>query len=110
MGNVHPNHPMRQLPSRRSALFAALISASLVAPLASIAQPATVLQGPGASALASPESVGMSSARLELLTRAFKKEIEDKQLPGVAIMVARKGQVVYSNAFGVRDPNSSEPV
>jgi CubicO group peptidase (beta-lactamase class C family) len=75
-----------------------------------MAQPATVLQGPGAAALASPESVGMSSARLELLTRAFRKEVEDKQLPGVAIMVARKGQVVYSNAFGVRDPSSSDPM
>jgi CubicO group peptidase (beta-lactamase class C family) len=57
-----------------------------------------------------PERVGMSSARLELLTRAFEKEIANKQLPGAVIMVARRGQVVYARAFGVRDPAGSEPM
>jgi CubicO group peptidase (beta-lactamase class C family) len=52
----------------------------------------------------------MSAARLEMITKAFSKEIEDKQLPGVAIMVARKGKVVYANALGVRDPGTSDPM
>jgi hypothetical protein len=42
----------------------------------------------------------MSAERLELLTRAFEKEVADKALPGVNIMVARKGRVVYSRAVG----------
>ena len=46
----------------------------------------------------------MSAQRLELLTAAFNKEITDKALPGAVIMVARKGQLVYAKAFGVRDP------
>jgi CubicO group peptidase (beta-lactamase class C family) len=57
-----------------------------------------------------PERVGMSSTRLDLLTKAFDKEIANKQLPGAVIMVARPGQVVYARAFGVRDPAGSEPM
>ena len=53
--------------------------------------------------ITNPADVGMSAARLDKLTTAFNKEIADKALPGVTIMVARKGKVVYSNAIGVRD-------
>ncbi len=52
--------------------------------------------------VANPAEVGMSSARLDKLTTAFSKEIADKALPGVTIMVARKGKLVYANAIGVR--------
>jgi CubicO group peptidase (beta-lactamase class C family) len=61
-------------------------------------------------ALAQPATVGMSAERLELLTRAFEKEVADKALPGVNIMVARKGRVVYSRAFGVREPGKTDPM
>ena len=57
---------------------------------------------------ARPERVGMSPSRLELLTRAFDKEIAAKQLPGAVIMVARRGQIVYAKAFGQRDPSSPD--
>ena len=70
-------------------------------------QPALAqLQTPGsfsAVRIANPTDVGMSAARLDRLTTAFNKEIADKALPGVTIMVARKGKVVYANALGVRD-------
>jgi CubicO group peptidase (beta-lactamase class C family) len=56
------------------------------------------------TALANPAAVGMSAARLETLTKAFEQEIAKKALPGVSIMVARKGKLVYSRAFGQRDP------
>ena len=49
---------------------------------------------------ASPESVGMSSDRLAKLTAVMQKEIADKKLPGAVVMVARKGKLVYSQAFG----------
>ena len=68
------------------------------------AQPALAqLAVPPAVRVGNPADVGMSAARLDLLTTAFTKEIADKALPGVTIMVARKGQVVYANAIGVRD-------
>jgi CubicO group peptidase (beta-lactamase class C family) len=51
---------------------------------------------------------GMSAQRLEMLTVAFNKEIADKALPGAVIMVARKGQLVYAKAFGLRDPTKPD--
>jgi CubicO group peptidase (beta-lactamase class C family) len=57
-----------------------------------------------------PESVGMSSARLEKITAAFNKEVADKRVPGVVVMVSRKGKLVYSRAFGLRDPNANDPM
>jgi len=57
-----------------------------------------------------PAGVGLSSVRLARLTTAFDKEIADKRLPGAVVMVARKGQLVYSNAFGLRDPKSTDPM
>jgi CubicO group peptidase (beta-lactamase class C family) len=67
---------------------------------------------PTASALtaAPPESVGMSAARLTRLTAAFKKEIEDKRLPGAVMLIARKGKLVYASALGVRDPRGADPM
>ena len=49
---------------------------------------------------ASPESVGMSSERLQKITNALQGEVRDKKLPGAVVMVARKGRLVYSQAVG----------
>lgn len=49
---------------------------------------------------ASPESAGMSSQRLEKISQAMQAEIDQKRLPGAVVMVARKGKLVYSKAFG----------
>ena len=68
---------------------------------------ATVATALGAATLqaqplptASPESVGMSSQRLGTLTARFNQEVADKKLPGAVVMVARKGKLVYAQAFG----------
>jgi len=49
---------------------------------------------------AAPESVGMSTERLAKITTEFNREIAEKKLPGAVVMVARKGKLVYSQAFG----------
>ncbi|MBU6272582.1 MAG: serine hydrolase, partial [Betaproteobacteria bacterium] len=49
---------------------------------------------------ASPESVGMSSQRLARITETFNAEVAQGKLPGAVVMVARKGKLVYSQAFG----------
>ena len=59
---------------------------------------------------ASPESVGMSAARLARITEAFKPEIDKGNLPGVVVLVARKGKLVYSDAFGFQDKESAKPM
>jgi CubicO group peptidase (beta-lactamase class C family) len=52
----------------------------------------------------------MSTARLARLTDAFKKEIGEKRLPGVVMMVSRRGRLVYSTALGLRDPKGEDPM
>jgi CubicO group peptidase (beta-lactamase class C family) len=59
---------------------------------------------------AEPASVGLSSVRLARLTTAFNREVADKRLPGAVVMVARKGRLVYANAFGLRDPKAADPM
>jgi CubicO group peptidase (beta-lactamase class C family) len=57
---------------------------------------------------AKPETVGLSSERLERVSRALRGEIEAGKIPGAVALVARKGQVVYFEAFGVRDKATGE--
>jgi len=61
-------------------------------------------------AVGTPASVGMSADRLSRITAAFEKEIAAKRLPGVVMMVSRKGQLVYSAALGLRDPRGADPM
>jgi CubicO group peptidase (beta-lactamase class C family) len=57
---------------------------------------------------APPSEVGMS--RLERLTQFFKADTDAKRLPGAVVMIARRGKVVYYEAFGVRDPATGAPM
>jgi len=50
-----------------------------------------------------PEEVGLSSARLEQLGSVLEQYVEDGRLPGAVALVARRGRVVYLEAFGQRD-------
>ena len=77
------------LPLRRQPLFIATVLA-LGASIA-VAQPLPT---------ASPESVGMSSERLNKITATLQNEVREKRLPGAVVMVARKGKLVYSQAVG----------
>ncbi|MBL7093921.1 beta-lactamase family protein [candidate division KSB1 bacterium] len=47
-----------------------------------------------------PEEVGMSSSRLLLLNPLIETAIEKEEIPGAAILVARKGKIVTRKAFG----------
>ena len=59
---------------------------------------------------AEAESVGMSSERLDRIGAVFQAEIDDGKLPGVVIMVARDGKLVYSEALGAMDPARDTPM
>ena len=52
---------------------------------------------------ASPEDVGMSSERLERLSKTFQGYIDEKELPGATLLVARKGKIAYFESFGKND-------
>ncbi|HJT06637.1 MAG TPA: serine hydrolase domain-containing protein [Stellaceae bacterium] len=52
---------------------------------------------------AKPEDVGMSSERLARIAATLNADVEHGRLPGAVIAVARKGKLVYFEAFGWRD-------
>lgn len=53
--------------------------------------------------IASPESVGMSSARLERIAPAMQRYVDNGIVRGISTMVLRKGKVVHTGQFGHRD-------
>lgn len=57
-----------------------------------------------------PEDVGMSSDRLTRLDTAMQGLIDDGQLAGMTIMLARRGRVVHSARFGMRDIEAGDPM
>jgi len=50
--------------------------------------------------MAEPESVGMSSERLQRVDDYFQRFIDDNQIVGAVTLIARKGQVVHHTALG----------
>ncbi|HEX6840963.1 MAG TPA: serine hydrolase domain-containing protein [Stellaceae bacterium] len=52
---------------------------------------------------ATPEDVGMSSERLARIATTLNADIDRGRIPGAVIAVARKGKLVYFEAFGWRD-------
>ncbi|MBL51990.1 MAG: serine hydrolase [Candidatus Marinimicrobia bacterium] len=57
-----------------------------------------------------PESVGLSSKRLDRLTYQLDKYILDEKLPGGVVLVLRKGKAVYYHSFGYRDMELMDPM
>src|SRR6185503_17320614 len=55
---------------------------------------------------AKPEDVGMSSARLARIAPVINADVEKGRLPGAVLAVARKGKLVYYQAFGYLDKES----
>jgi CubicO group peptidase (beta-lactamase class C family) len=59
---------------------------------------------------AKPESLGLSPVRLQRMSDAFKREIDKGTIPGVTVMVARRGQIGWFEALGRQSPASSTPM
>jgi CubicO group peptidase (beta-lactamase class C family) len=59
---------------------------------------------------AKPESLGLSSVRLQRMSDAFKREIDKGTIPGVTVMVARRGQIGWFDALGRQNPAVSRPM
>jgi CubicO group peptidase (beta-lactamase class C family) len=59
---------------------------------------------------AKPESLGLSSVRLQRMSDAFKRDIDKGTTPGVTMMVARRGQIGWFDALGRQNPASPAPM
>jgi CubicO group peptidase (beta-lactamase class C family) len=59
---------------------------------------------------ARPESLGLSPTRLARMSDAFKREIDKGTIPGVTVMVARRGQIGWFEALGKQNPAQSAPM
>ncbi len=59
---------------------------------------------------AKPEAVGLSSERLDRITKWLGSEIEQNKVPGAVLLVARHGKVAYFEALGKRDPATGAPM
>ena len=58
----------------------------------------------------SPDSVGLSTERLERLSDALEAYVENGQLAGSVTLVARRGRIAYFEAYGNRDREANAPM
>ncbi len=59
---------------------------------------------------AKPESVGLSSERLERIGTAVQHSVDDKRIAGAVTLVARRGHVVWFKAQGMMDREAGKPM
>jgi CubicO group peptidase (beta-lactamase class C family) len=59
---------------------------------------------------AKPEAVGFSAERLQRLDKGMQAYVDQKQLAGIATILARHGKVVHESAYGVMDLQSKAPL
>ena len=57
-----------------------------------------------------PENVGMNSYRLQKIDSIIKEAIEKKMTPGLQVLVARKGKVIYERNAGYHTYEKDIPV
>ena len=91
---------------RPDARYAGLLFAVLVALAVGITGPSLR----AAISLASPESVGLSSAALKTYGDALKGLVDERRLAGVTTLVARHGKVVMYDAWGHQDLDTKKPL
>src|ERR1700683_2587275 len=74
--------------------------------LFAVALTATAQQLPTAK----PESVGLSSQRLERIATAVQRAIDQNRIAGAVTLVARRGQIAWLKAQGMQDREASKPM
>jgi CubicO group peptidase (beta-lactamase class C family) len=59
---------------------------------------------------ADPESVGLSSQRLQNIDSIMSAYVKQGKFPGMSVSVMRKGKLVYAKEFGYNDIDTKRPV
>ena len=73
------------------------------------ARPTSIPQTPSLPH-AKPEQLGLSAARLQRMSDAFKREVDKGTMPGATVLVARKGQIGWFDAIGRQSPHALAPM
>ena len=60
--------------------------------------------------LTSPESVGMSAARLDRIAPALQKYVDERGYPGFTTLVSRRGRLVHAGRIGWQDREAEVPL
>src|SRR5215475_11625599 len=66
--------------------------------------------GAEAEPVGEPDEVGLSSRRLGRIAAVLGEEVEAGRMPGAVVGVARRGRLVYLEAFGHRDAGAGTPM
>ncbi len=64
----------------------------------------------GSIGKAAPAAAGFSSERLARITDYFNHEVSTGKIPGAIVLIQRKGQPAYYEAFGVRNVANKAPM
>jgi len=59
---------------------------------------------------AKPEQVGCSSERMKRIGMAMQRYVDENKIAGILAMAARRGQVAYSQCFGMMDIEANKPM
>ena len=57
-----------------------------------------------------PESVGLSSKRLQAISDTLKADIAKGTIPGAILLISRHGKIAYFEAMGSLDPEKKTPM
>lgn len=59
---------------------------------------------------AQPDTVDVSPDRLSRIRAVLQKEVDAERMPGAVVMIARRGQLIYSEAIGFQDKAAGKPM
>jgi CubicO group peptidase (beta-lactamase class C family) len=82
-----------------------LLAGVLVAPFL-----AWTLHAQSVPTAAKPEDVGLSAARLTVITTTMQRHIDDADVAGVVTLVARRGRVAHLEALGMKNIAAKAPM
>ena len=80
-----------------------MIAKILLAAAAVCLCPLSTSAAAAALEVAAPSTVGIAAERLEQIGSALRAEVAQGAIPGALVAIARRGKLVYHEAFGFLD-------